>query len=51
MNAYNDSSICDVIETHWLTLDDDNGDLSDKTPHWQCIETGFEAQGFPGYYQ
>jgi hypothetical protein len=37
------TSITPAISTDWLTLDDDNGDLSDGTPHSVEIETGFGA--------
>jgi hypothetical protein len=46
--AYNDNAICNVIEDHWLTLDDDDGDLSNGTPHKAEIDAGFVAQGWPG---
>jgi hypothetical protein len=48
--AYNAKTICDTNETQILTLDDDNGDIDDGTPHSVEIETGFELQGYPGYY-
>ena len=48
--AYNANKICDTNETQILTLDDDNGNIDDGTPHSIEIEAGFEAQGFPGYY-
>jgi len=37
------SSINPAITTDWLTLDDDNGDLSDGTPHSVEILAGFGA--------
>ncbi|MFO0981943.1 MAG: hypothetical protein U1E76_09410 [Planctomycetota bacterium] len=49
MEVYNDKNICDVIETHWLTLDDDDGNLSNGTPHFTDIDNGFREQNFPGY--
>ena len=49
MNAYNQGTITSAIETQWLTLDDDNGDLSDGSPHDVEIDAGFVAQGFPGF--
>jgi hypothetical protein len=33
MNAYNQSTIHSVIETQWLTLDDDDGDINNGTPN------------------
>ena len=48
--SYNATQICDTNETQILTLDDDNGNISDGTPHYLDIEAGFEAQGFPGNY-
>ncbi|MCC6406679.1 MAG: hypothetical protein IT453_05915, partial [Planctomycetes bacterium] len=49
MNAYNDSQIKSLIEIHWLTLDDDDGDVSNGTPNFNAIDLGFRDQGFPGY--
>ncbi|MEW6071183.1 MAG: PKD domain-containing protein [Planctomycetota bacterium] len=48
MNAYNQTTIHSIIETQWLTLDDDNGDIMDGTPNYQSIDQGFLDQGFPG---
>ncbi|MSR45457.1 MAG: hypothetical protein EXS13_00035 [Planctomycetes bacterium] len=48
--AYNAKTICDTNETQILTLDDDNGNIDDGTPHSGDIEHGFEDQGYPGYY-
>jgi hypothetical protein len=48
MQAYNDKRICDVIETHWVTLDDDDADLNNGTPHFNDIDAAFREQGFPG---
>jgi hypothetical protein len=48
MESYNDSTICDVIENHWLTLDDDDGNILNGTPHSTAIDQGFRDQGFPG---
>ena len=47
MNAYNDGQIRTIVETHWLTLDDNDGNLSNGTPNFTAIEGGFRAQGFP----
>ena len=49
MNAYNDSLIQTIIETHWLTLDDNDGNIANGTPHHADIDGGFRAQGFPGH--
>jgi ComEC/Rec2-related protein len=48
MNAFNQSQIKSIIETQWLILDDDDGDLHNGTPHFDDIDGGFRAQGFPG---
>ena len=48
MNAYDDTQIRTIIEDHWLTLDDDNGNVGDGTPHYPHIDGGFRDQGFPG---
>ncbi|HTF89338.1 MAG TPA: hypothetical protein VK843_13080 [Planctomycetota bacterium] len=49
MNAYNDSQIKTIVRTHWLVLDDDDGDVTNGSPHWQTINQGFVDQGFPSY--
>jgi hypothetical protein len=49
MNAYNDGQIKTIIETHWLVLDDDDGNIDNGTPHYMEIDGGFKDQGFPGY--
>lgn len=48
LNAYDDTQIHSIIETHWLLLDDDDGNLSNGTPHMLSIDCGFMAHGFPG---
>lgn len=48
MNAYNDGQIRTIIEEHWLTLDDNNGNIYDGTPNYADIDAGFREQGFPG---
>jgi hypothetical protein len=48
MEVYNDKTICDVIETHWLTLDDTDGNIFNGTPHFNEIDGAFRTQGFPG---
>ncbi|MFT7485618.1 MAG: hypothetical protein ACI9F9_001468 [Candidatus Paceibacteria bacterium] len=49
MNAYDQTQIRSVIETQWLTLDDDNGNINDGTPHYTSIDDGFKQQGWPGF--
>ncbi len=49
MNSYDQTGIRSVIETQWLTLDDDNGNIDDGTPHYTAIDAGFRRQGFPGF--
>ena len=49
MNAYNDSQIKTIVETHILTLDDNDGNINNGTPHYGDIDAGFRAQGFPGF--
>jgi hypothetical protein len=48
MNTYNQGQIRSIIETQWLTLDDNDGNISNGTPHFNDIDGGFRAQGFPG---
>ncbi len=47
MNAYNDGQINTIVETHWLTLDDTDGNIFNGTPNFNAIEGGFRTQGFP----
>ena len=49
MNAYNQTGIRSVIETQWLTLDDDDGNIDNGTPNYTDINDGFLEQGFPGF--
>ncbi|MCC6406483.1 MAG: hypothetical protein IT453_04920 [Planctomycetes bacterium] len=49
MNAYNDTQIKSIIETHWLTLDDDDANINNGTPNYAHIDGGFTDQGFPGF--
>ncbi len=49
MNSYNQTGIRSIIETQWLTLDDDNGNINDGTPNYTEIDGGFRQQGFPGF--
>jgi hypothetical protein len=48
--TYNAYRICKNNLTQWLTLDDDNGNLADGTPHSADINQGYVDQGFPSYY-
>jgi hypothetical protein len=48
MNAYNDGNIHSIIEDHWLTLDDNDGNIYNGTPNYADIDGGFRDQGFPG---
>jgi hypothetical protein len=49
MNAYNQTEIKSIIETQWLTLDDNDGNLGNTTPHFADINQGFVDQGFPTF--
>ncbi|MDP6368218.1 MAG: hypothetical protein QF615_01315, partial [Planctomycetota bacterium] len=49
MNSYNQSNIHSIIETQWLTLDDDDGNIDNGTPNYTDINDGFMEQGFPGF--
>ncbi len=48
LNGYDDTSITTLIEVHYLTLDDDDGNISNGTPNYLAIDGGFRDQGFPG---
>lgn len=48
LNSYNQTQIRSIIETQWLTLDDDDGNINNGTPNYAAIDQGFTAQGFPG---
>ncbi|MDP6538279.1 MAG: hypothetical protein QF410_01925 [Planctomycetota bacterium] len=48
MNAYDQVELHSVIEAQWLTLDDDDGNIDNGTPHFADIDGGFRDQGFPG---
>ncbi len=48
MNSYNQTQLRSIIETQWLTLDDNDGNLDNGTPHYADIDGGFRDQGFPG---
>jgi hypothetical protein len=49
MNGYNQPTIRSIIETQWLTLDDNDGNINNGTPHFNDIDLAFRAQGFPGH--
>jgi hypothetical protein len=49
MNAYNQTGIRSIILTQWLTLDDNDGNLGNGTPHLADINQGFVDQGFPAF--
>ncbi|MCE9593411.1 MAG: immunoglobulin domain-containing protein [Planctomycetes bacterium] len=49
MNGFNDGQIKTIVRTHWLVLDDDNGNIDDGTPNFAHINGGFVDQGFPTY--
>jgi len=48
MNSYNQSSINSIIETQWVTLDDNDGNIANGSPNFDQIDGGFRQQGFPG---
>ncbi len=48
MNAYNQTQIRSIIETQWVTLDDNDGNISNGSPHFNEIDSAFRTQGFPG---
>ena len=48
MNSYNQTQIRSIIETQWMTLNDDDGNISNGAPDFTDIDNGFRAQGFPG---
>ncbi|MBL8860779.1 MAG: PepSY domain-containing protein [Planctomycetes bacterium] len=49
MNAFDQGAIRSVIESQWLALDDDDGNLNNGSPHYLQIDGGFREQGFPGF--
>jgi len=49
MNSFNQGQIDEIIEIQWLTLNDDDADITNGTPDYADIDAGFMAQGFPGY--
>ncbi len=48
MNGYNQTQLRSIIETQWLTLDDNDANLANGTPHFADIYGGFRDQQFPG---
>ena len=48
MNSFNQTQIQSIIETQWLMLDDDDGNILNGTPNFDPINDGFVEQGFPG---
>jgi len=48
MNAFDQSQIRSIIETQWVVLDDDDGNINDGSPHFAEIDGAFREQGFPG---
>jgi hypothetical protein len=49
MEGYNQTQIKSVILTQWLTLDDNDGNIGNGTPHLADINQGFVDQGFPPF--
>lgn len=47
MNSYDQTTIRSVIESQWLTLDDNDGNINNGTPNYNEIDSGFRQQGFP----
>jgi hypothetical protein len=47
-NGYDQAQIKSVIESQFLTLDDNDGNINNGTPHFQQIDLAFREQGFPG---
>ncbi len=48
MNSFNQTQIRSVIETQWLTLNDNDGNINNGTPQFTQIDSAFREQGFPG---
>jgi hypothetical protein len=48
MNSYNQTQLKSVIESQWLVLDDNDGNLLNGTPNFYDIDAAFREQGFPG---
>ncbi|MBK6942092.1 MAG: hypothetical protein IPH13_18080 [Planctomycetes bacterium] len=47
MQSFNDKTIVNVIQDHWLALDDDDANVGNGTPHFTEITTGFKAYNWP----
>ena len=47
MSSFDNQGILDVFQDQWVCLDDQNGDLSDGTPHLEPITIGFQSRGWP----
>ncbi len=47
--TYDDRKILNVINDHWIALDDDNGSLLDLTPHFAAINAGFHSYNWPTF--
>ncbi|MBI4878034.1 MAG: hypothetical protein HY812_00020 [Planctomycetes bacterium] len=48
LQVFNDGAILNVINDHWIALDDDNGNIYDLTPHFSAINAGFTSYNWPG---
>jgi hypothetical protein len=46
MNAFNQDMIHAIIMYQWMVLDDDDGDITNGTPHFNQIRFGFVQNGF-----
>ena len=49
MNGFDQTTIDSIIETQWLTLDDNDGNINNGTPNYGDIDAAFVEQGFPGF--
>ena len=49
MTAFDQTEIKSIIETQWLTLDDDDGDIDNGTPNYLDIDSAFREQAYPGF--
>ena len=47
-NVFNQHRIREIIETQWVILDDDDGDIFNGSPHFAEIDAAFRTQGWPG---
>jgi hypothetical protein len=48
--SYDAYQICKSNLIQWLTLDDDDGNIGNGTPHGTDINQGYVDQGYPSYY-